>query len=125
MKLSNDQIEVIAAAIGILAVIPILGTIIWAILVLIFGLSVSWLQVVGGIIILDLLRSLILFRNKQFTLSHSFKTNQMTYKELLDQLQQLNEEQLNQDVAIWDEDNDEFYQQDVDLLFVDETQGPQ
>jgi len=33
----------------------------------------------------------------------------------------LNEEQLNQDVAIWDEDNDEFYQQDVDLLFVDDT----
>ena len=64
MKLSNDQIEVIAAAIGALAVIPILGTIIWAILVLIFGLSVSWAQVVGGIIILDLLRSLILFRNK-------------------------------------------------------------
>ena len=29
----------------------------------------------------------------------------MTYKELLNQLQQLNEEQLNQDVAIWDEDN--------------------
>ena len=64
MKLSNDQIEVIAAAVGTLAVIPILGTIIWAILVLIFGLSISWLQVVGGIIILDLLRSLILFRNK-------------------------------------------------------------
>ena len=64
MKLSNDQIEVIAAAIGILAVIPIIGTIIWAILVLIFGLSISWLQLVGGIIILDLLRSLILFRNK-------------------------------------------------------------
>jgi len=64
MKLSNDQIEVIAAAIGTLAVIPILGTIIWAILVLIFGLSISWAQVVGGIIILDLLRSLILFRNK-------------------------------------------------------------
>jgi len=64
MKLSNDQIEVIAAAVGTLAVIPILGTIIWAILVLIFGLSVSWLQVIGGIIILDLLRSLILFRNK-------------------------------------------------------------
>ena len=64
MKLSNDQIEVIADAAGTLAVIPILGTIIWAILVLIFGLSVSWLQVVGGIIILDLLRSLILFRNK-------------------------------------------------------------
>ena len=64
MKLSNDQIEVIADAVGNLAVIPILGTIIWAILVLIFGLSISWLQVVGGIIILDLLRSLILFRNK-------------------------------------------------------------
>jgi hypothetical protein len=45
----------------------------------------------------------------------------MTYKELLNQLQKLNEEQLNQDVAIWDEDNDEFYQQDVDLLFVDDT----
>ena len=45
----------------------------------------------------------------------------MTYKELLNQLSQLNEEQLNQDVAIWDEDNDEFYQQDVDLLFVDVT----
>ena len=45
----------------------------------------------------------------------------MTYKELLNQLSQLNEEQLNQDVAIWDEDNDEFYQQDVDLLFVDDT----
>ena len=46
----------------------------------------------------------------------------MTYQELLNQLQQLNPEQLNQDVAIWDEDNDEFYQQDVDLLFVDNTQ---
>ena len=45
----------------------------------------------------------------------------MTYKELLAELQKLNEEQLNQDVAIWDEVNDEFYQQDVDLLFVDET----
>ena len=46
----------------------------------------------------------------------------MTYKELLNQLQQLNPEQLNQDVAIWDEVNDEYYQQDVDLLFVDNTQ---
>ena len=64
MKLSNNQIEVIAGAIGILAVIPIIGTIIWAILVLIFGLSVTWAQVVGGIVILDLLRSLIIFRNK-------------------------------------------------------------
>ena len=46
----------------------------------------------------------------------------MIYKDLLLQLQQLNEEQLNQDVAIWDEVNDEYYQQDVDLLFVDNTQ---
>ena len=46
----------------------------------------------------------------------------MTYKELLAELQKLNEEQLNSDVAIWDEVNDEFYQQDVDLLFVDNTQ---
>ena len=46
----------------------------------------------------------------------------MTYKELLAELQKLNEEQLNQDVAIWDVANDEYYQQDVDLLFVDNTQ---
>ena len=45
----------------------------------------------------------------------------MTYQELLAELQKLNEEQLNSDVCIWDEDDDEFYQQDVDLLFVDET----
>ena len=62
MKLSKDQIEVIADAVGTLAVIPILGTIIWAILVLIFGLSISWLQVVGGIIILDLLLKAILYK---------------------------------------------------------------
>ena len=41
----------------------------------------------------------------------------MTYKELLNQLQQLNEEQLNQDVAIWDTDNDEYYQTMVELVF--------
>ena len=46
----------------------------------------------------------------------------MTYKELLAELQKLNEEQLNSDVAIWDVANDEYYQQDVDLLFVDNTQ---
>ena len=50
-----------------------------------------------------------------------FPPKEMTYKELLAELQKLNEEQLNQDVAVWDEDNDEFYQQDVDLLFVDDT----
>jgi hypothetical protein len=46
----------------------------------------------------------------------------MTYKELLAELQKLNEEQLNQDVAIWNDLLDEYYQLDVDLLFVDNTQ---
>ena len=46
----------------------------------------------------------------------------MTYKELLNQLQQLNEEQLNQDVAIWNDDLDEYYQSGVELVFVDNTQ---
>jgi hypothetical protein len=46
----------------------------------------------------------------------------MTYKELLNQLQQLNEEQLNQDVAIWNDLLDEYYQLDVGLVFVDNTQ---
>ena len=43
----------------------------------------------------------------------------MTYKELLQQLQQLNEEQLNQDVCIWnsDYDGDEFYQSGVEFVF--------
>ena len=46
----------------------------------------------------------------------------MTYKELLNQLSQLNEEQLNQDVAICSEDEDEYYQASVELVFVDNTQ---
>ena len=46
----------------------------------------------------------------------------MTYKELLNQLQQLNEEQLNQDVAVWNDLLDEYHQLDIDLLFVDDTQ---
>jgi hypothetical protein len=41
----------------------------------------------------------------------------MTYKELLDQLQQLNEEQLNSDVAIYDTGADEYYQLCVELVF--------
>jgi uncharacterized protein YdgA (DUF945 family) len=46
----------------------------------------------------------------------------MTYKELLQQLQQLTEEQLNQDVAICSEDDeDEYYQASVELVFVTET----
>ena len=48
----------------------------------------------------------------------------MTYKELLNQLQQLNEEQLNSDVAIWDsEGQDEYYQLNVEFVFAtDECQ---
>jgi hypothetical protein len=41
----------------------------------------------------------------------------MTYKELLSQLQQLSEEQLNSDVAIYDEGTDEYYQLKVELVF--------
>jgi len=41
----------------------------------------------------------------------------MTYKELLAELQQLNEEQLNSDVAIYDEGTDEYYQLKVELVF--------
>ena len=45
----------------------------------------------------------------------------MTYKELLEQLQQLNEEQLNQDVAICDKtETDEYYQLGVELVFATE-----
>lgn len=46
----------------------------------------------------------------------------MTYKELLNQLQQLNEEQLNADVAIWDSyGEDEYYQASVEFMFATET----
>ena len=47
----------------------------------------------------------------------------MTYKELLAELQQLNEEQLNSDVAVYDTDTDEYYQLNVELVFAtDECQ---
>jgi hypothetical protein len=47
----------------------------------------------------------------------------MTYKELLEQLQQLNEEQLNQDVAICSEDEpDEYYQAGVEFVFATDAQ---
>ena len=46
----------------------------------------------------------------------------MTYKELLNQLSQLNEEQLNRDVAIWDDVSDKYYQSDVYFEFADDTQ---
>ncbi len=50
---------IVAEAIATLIVIPTFATIIWTILALIFGLSISWLQVLGGIIIIDLLKSLL------------------------------------------------------------------
>lgn len=48
----------------------------------------------------------------------------MTYKELLQQLQQLNEEQLNSDVCVWDSyGQDEYYQQGVEFVFATEECG--
>ena len=44
----------------------------------------------------------------------------MTYKDLLLQLQQLSEEQLNQDVAIYVPGVDEYYQDGVELVFATE-----
>jgi hypothetical protein len=42
----------------------------------------------------------------------------MTYRELLNQLQVMTEEQLNCDVCIWDSyDNDEFHQEGVEVVF--------
>ena len=47
----------------------------------------------------------------------------MTYKDLLLQLQQLNEEQLNSDVAVYDEGTDEYYQLKVELVFATDAQN--
>jgi len=44
----------------------------------------------------------------------------MTYKELLNQLQQFNEEQLNADVCVYDTGTDEYYQLKVELVFATE-----
>jgi hypothetical protein len=41
----------------------------------------------------------------------------MTYKELLNQLSQLTEEQLNSDVCVYDEGTDEYYQLKVELVY--------
>ena len=41
----------------------------------------------------------------------------MTYKELLSQLQSLTEEQLNQDVCVYDTGTDEHYQLGVEFVF--------
>jgi len=47
----------------------------------------------------------------------------MTYKELLAELQKLNEEQLNQDVAVYHDHEGEYYQSDVEFVFAtDECQ---
>ena len=44
----------------------------------------------------------------------------MTYKELLNQLSQLTEEQLNQDVAVYHDHEGEYYQSDVEFVFATE-----
>jgi len=41
----------------------------------------------------------------------------MTYKELLQQLQQLTEDQLNEDVCVYDTGTDEYYQLNVELVY--------
>ena len=46
----------------------------------------------------------------------------MTYQQLLKQLQQLNEEQLNQDVCVYDSEIDEYYQLGIELVFTTEQQ---
>jgi hypothetical protein len=46
----------------------------------------------------------------------------MTYKELLIQLLQLNLEQLNQDVAIYEPCADEYWQDKVELVFATDAQ---
>jgi len=41
----------------------------------------------------------------------------MKYKELLNQLSQLNEEQLNENVWIYHDHEGDYYQSDVELVF--------
>jgi hypothetical protein len=41
----------------------------------------------------------------------------MTYKDLLNQLQNLTEEQLNSNVAVYDTGVDEYYQLNVEFVF--------
>ena len=41
----------------------------------------------------------------------------MRYKELLNQLSQLNEQQLNEDVVVYDDCEGNYYQSDVELVF--------
>ena len=46
----------------------------------------------------------------------------MKYKELLIQLLDLSQEQLNQDVCVYDEGTDEYYQLKVELVFATDAQ---
>jgi len=41
----------------------------------------------------------------------------MKYKELLEQLSQLSEDQLNEDVCVYDTGTDEYYQLNVELVY--------
>jgi len=41
----------------------------------------------------------------------------MTYKELLTQLQQLTEDQLNEDVVVYDGNEYEYYRESVELVY--------
>ena len=41
----------------------------------------------------------------------------MTYKELIQQLQQLTEEQLNEDVCLYHDYEGDYYQSDVELVY--------
>jgi hypothetical protein len=45
----------------------------------------------------------------------------MTYKELLNQLSQLTEEQLNSDVVVYDDCEGNYFQSDVELVFATEV----
>ena len=47
----------------------------------------------------------------------------MTYKELLSQLQSLTEEQLNEDVVVYDDCEGNYYQFDVELVFATDAQS--
>ena len=46
-----------------------------------------------------------------------FSPEEMKYKELLIQLLDLSQEQLNQDVCVYDEGTDEYYQLKVELVY--------
>ena len=47
----------------------------------------------------------------------------MTYKELLSELQSLSEEQLNQDVCVYDIRSEDYYNCYVELVFATDAQN--